>query len=109
MIVNAQIQVKEWIRGHNYATKIIRVVCSIILPCIIKIFLTVAELCSQNENEVKIWIRGQNYKKDKQSCLRHSMLTCSIILQNIIKIFLMVTELYSGNVNKGRVWIRGHN
>ena len=34
--------------------------CAIILPSVIKIFQTVAELCSGNENEVKIWIRGHN-------------------------------------------------
>ena len=83
--------------------------CSIILPCIIKIFLTVAELCSLNENEIKIWIRGHNYKKVGQSCMLHSVLTCSIILPSIIKTFLMVTELCSGNENEGRIWIRGHN
>ena len=85
--------------------------CSIILPCTIKIFITVAELCSLNENEIQIWIRGHNYlkKKDKQSCMRHSVLTCSIILPNIIEIFLMVTELCSGNENEERIWIRGHN
>ena len=36
--------------GHSMLT------CSIILPSII------IELCSRNENEVKIWIRGHNKK-----------------------------------------------
>ena len=36
--------------------------CSINLPSIIKIFLMVMELCSGNENELKIWIRGHNQK-----------------------------------------------
>ena len=36
--------------------------------------------------------QGNNYKKDKQSCMRHSVLTCLKILPSIIKIFLMVTE-----------------
>ena len=30
-------------------------------------------------------------KRDKQSFMRHSVLTCSIILPSIIKIFLMLT------------------
>ena len=35
-------------------------ICSLILPSIIIIFLKVAKLCS--ENKVKIWIRGHNSK-----------------------------------------------
>ena len=63
-----------------------------------------------NKNGVKIWIRGHNYKKkDKQSCMRHSVLTCSIILPSIIKVLLMVTDVCSGNENKGNIWNRGHN
>ena len=62
--------------------------CSVILPCIIKIFLTVAELCSRNENEVKIWIRGHNYKKDKQSCMRHSVLTWGLFHEHILDLCL---------------------
>ena len=83
--------------------------CSIILPCIIKIFLTVAELCSLNENEVKYGSGDIIIKKDKQICMQHSVLKCSIILPSIIKIFLIVPELRSRNENEGRIWIRGHN
>ena len=68
----------------------------------------VAELCSLNENEVKYGSGDIIIKKDKQSCIRHSMLTCSIILASIIKILVMVKELCSGNKNEG-IWIRGHN
>ena len=68
----------------------------------------VVGLCSLNANEVKIWIRGHNYKKkDKQSCMGHSVLTCSIILPSIIKILRMVTELCSENENEVKNWIRG--
>ena len=35
---------------------------SIILLSIIKIFQMVAELCSGNENDLKLWIRGHNWK-----------------------------------------------
>ena len=119
MIVNAKFKLKygsgDTIIQPRYAElsflyATLSVDLSIILPCIIKIFLTVAELCSLNENEVKIWIRGNNYKKNMQSCMQHSKFNCSIILPSIIKIFLMVTELCSGNEkNEGRIWIRGHN
>ena len=72
--------------------------CSIILPSSIKIFQTVAKLCSKNE--VKIWIRRQFKDEDKQSChsgRQHSAMTCSIILPHIIQIFQTVSELCSGN------------
>ena len=87
--------------------------CSILLPCIIKIFPMVTELYSRNENEIKKNGSGDIIRnEDKQSChscTRHSVLTCSIILPSIIKIFLMVTELCSGNENEVILWIRGHN
>ena len=70
----------------------------------------VAELYSRG-NEVKNLDQGDIVikKKDKQSCMRLSVLTCSIILPSIIRIFLMFTELCFGNENEESVWIRGHN
>ena len=53
--------------------------CSIILPSMVKIFLTVAELCSRNQS---------------------LKLTYSIIQPSHIKTFLIVTELCSGNENE---------
>ena len=83
--------------------------CSIILPCIIKIFLMVAELCSLDENEVKYRSGDIIIKKISRVVCEHSALTCSIILPSIIKILLMVTELCSVNENEARIWIRGYN
>ena len=40
-------------------------ICSIILPSIIKILQSIVELCSRNKNEVKILIRGHNQKTKK--------------------------------------------
>ena len=72
-----------------------------ILPSIMKVFQTVAELCSGNENEIKIWIRGHNWKRKISRIVilvcDTPALTSSIILPSIIKIYLTVAELCSGN------------
>ena len=71
--------------------------CSINLPSIIKIFQTVAELCSEKENEVFNMNQGAYIEnEDKQSChscKQHSALACSITISCIIKIFRMVQVL----------------
>ena len=78
--------------------------CSIILPIIIKIFLMVMNLCSGNENEERIWIRGHNYyRKISRVVILVRNTPCSIIQSSIVKIFLMVTELYARNKNEVKI------
>ena len=67
--IHARNEVKIWIRGHSQkknedkqscqpCMQHFAPTCSVILPYIIKIFQTAAELCS--ENELKICIREGN-------------------------------------------------
>ena len=65
--VYARNEVKIWIKGqmkqsYHSCMQHSTLTCSIILPSTIRIFLMVAELQSEHENEVKIWIRGHNQK-----------------------------------------------
>ena len=63
-------EVKNWISGTELETEDKQIchsctrhsvlTCSISLPSIVKIFQMAAELCSGNENQVKIWIKGHN-------------------------------------------------
>ena len=83
--------------------------CSIILPGIIKVFLTVAELCYVNKLLMPApptaQLPAQRFPLENLV----NALTCSTILPSIIKIYLMVPELLSGNENEVKSWVRGHN
>ena len=80
--------------------------CSVILPSIIKTFITTAELCS--EKELKIWIWGgeggviptekRKYKKKKNN--RNSLIFCAHALYKISNSWLKWSSSF--NTNKTR-------